>query len=509
MKVLLPKNSVLALLIVAGIILGFTSIREHRLIGDELVTLNIATGLGHTPLINNTWCIGPVPPASKVFTQKDYWKRNTLSSVLLNTATFNGTMVGYNILLYYFIKLAYVDDGLLRGLSALFYVISLILVYFIAIRLFKDSRVAFISAALFALNPFLLDMAHNLRCYMFVTMTTLFATWIVLHFQKQDSMNLRTKTGWTLLLGILYGISFLGHYFSMYIFIGHFFYAVYNYFFLKKKFLIPVCAAFFICLLFFIAWLAHGGITGLASMEINDKYMLRVTSAQTHTSLVSLIMATVCFINSVFGYYFQYLGYRNSSFFYVLILPVTSVVLAFNRKFVNKEEKINFIFLGIMIISCLFFLQLCAIRAGHVTSLLFTRFGSFVAPYLMLLLGYSLFKLFYSKNIFFKYISIIILFIHLTLSFLCYKIPFGGYWFTYTDAKGDVEKARNEIVPPNPYPIIAQNIMQHYSAGDTVIYNSYVTSQDVNLYLRDARMPIFQEVNEIQKEDYKIKTFSH
>jgi len=508
-KTFFTSYGVILVLVFVGTVLGFTSVSKHKLSGDELLTLNTATGFGHSPLINNTWAVSPIPPDKKVFTQNDYWARNTIPDVLQNTATYNGNMVAYNILLYYFIKLTHVDDGLLRSLSALFYIISILLVYFIAKNLFSDSKPAIISAGLFALNPFVLHMGHDLRGYSFATMTTLLASFLLLKLSHQQTAKAKSTIGWAIMLGILYGVSFLSHYFTVYILLGHLLYGFYNYFILKKNILISEFIAFIICALFFAAWYVNGGKEGFVSMGIQDKYILSITSPQTHTSFGSILMGTVCFVNSVIGYYFQYLGYRNSGFFYVLALPLATIGFGLFSFPVNKNDKQSLTFLSIMICFCIFFLQLCSIKAGHVTSLIMTRFGAFIAPYFMILLGYALTRLLFGKLVIFKILSIVILTLHVTLNILCYQIPFGGYWFTYSDVKGDVVKARNEIVPPNPYPIIANSITQQYNTGDTVVYNSFITSQNVNLYLRDAKNLILQEVDIAQKEDYKIKVHTN
>jgi hypothetical protein len=504
-KTSVARYGIILVLVCLGTVLGFTSISKHKLTGDELLTLNTATGLGHSPLVNNTWVVTPIAPDKKVFTQQDYWSRNTLSNVLLNTSTYNGNMVAYNILLYYFIKLTHVDDGLLRGLSALFYVISILLVFLIAGKLFTDTKASVISAGLYALNPFVIHIGHDLRGYSFVTMIMLLSTLLLLNMDKLKLTTTMSKTARAVLLGLLYGLGFLSHYFAMYIILGHSLYLLYNYLVLKRNLLLQEFIALFICVLIFGLWYINGGKEGFVSMGIQDKFILSVTSPQTHTYFGSILMGTVCFINSVTGYYFQYLGYRNSSFFYVLVLPVAAIGMALFSSPLNKNEKNSLTFLGIMIVVCIVFLQLCSIKSGHVTSLIMTRFGAFIAPYFMILLGYSLSKLLFSNHNLFKIISIGILSAHVALNILCYQIPFGGYWFTYSDVKGDVVKARSEAVPPNPYPIIANTIMQQYSTGDTVVYNSFVTSQNVNLYLRDAKSPILQEVNLTQKEDYLIK----
>ncbi len=506
MKALFTKYGIILLLLFSGILLGFYSINKYRLTGDEMLTLNTATGLGHSHLINNTWAVSSIPLEKKVFTQNDYWARNTLPNVLENTASYNGNMVGYNMLLYYFIKLTYVDDGLLRGLSALFYVISILLVYFITKRLFLTIKAATICALFFALNPFVIQMGHDLRGYSFVTMMTLLASLVVLKIESNNLPNLRSKLGWSIILGLIYAISFLGHYFAAYIFVGHLLYACYRYITTKNNFLIQIGFALFICLLFFMLWWSNGGQSGLINMGIQDKYILRQSSAQTHTSLISLVMGTICFINSVCGYYFQYLGYKNSSFFYVLTIPVIAVAVAFFQTGITKEDKTRLAFLSILICSAIIFLQLCAIKSGHINSLVLSRFGAFVSPYFMILLGYALYRLLNSNTLSLKLFSILIISAHVLLNVMCYKIPFKGYWFTYYDVNGNVEKARSEAIPANPYSIIAKNIKDHYAPGDTVVYNNFNTSQNVNLYLRDAVLPINQTVNTLSKEDFRINT---
>lgn len=489
-------------LLLVGTVLGFTSITNYKLNKDELLTLNTATGFGHTRLINNTWDVGPVPPGKKVFTQDDYWDRDTLGSVLKNIATYNGNMVAYTMLLHYFIKLAHVDDGLLRGISALCYVISIGLVYSIAMLLSGDLKTALICAGLFALNPFMLQTGHDLRGYSFATMLTLVTSLFILKIRAQQNRTAAYSIQWGLLLGICYGISILCHYFTFYIILGHIVYAAYSYVRYRKNIFLPIGISLFISCLFFAAWWLNGGKEGYQNMEIQDKFILLKTSAQTHTSIISLIMGTVCFINSVTGYYFQYLGYRNSSFFYVLFLPLTVLALALFPKLKDKfTGKDSLAFLAILIVCCIVFLQLSCIKSGHISSLILTRFGAFICPYFMILLGYALSVLLYAKNLLLKVTAIAALTLHLTLGIMCYPIPFQGYMFTYQ------ELARGPIgaMEPNPYPIIANDIRHRYAAGDTVIYNSFIISQDVNLYLGDAQYPIVQEVNPLQKEGYLIK----
>lgn len=501
MKFLLSKYSALLLLLSVGTVLGFTSINNYKLNKDELLTLNIATGFGHSPLINNTWAIAPVPPDKKVFTQDDYWARDTRSNVLKNIATYNGNMVAYTMLLHYFINLTYVDDGLLRGLSAFCYIISILLIYIISMQLFSDRKTALICAGLFALNPFVLHLAHDLRGYSFATMLALLTSLFILKMEARQNWKIVSLVEWGMLLGICYGINILCHYFTFYILSGHFAYAIYSYLRYRRNIFLPLCISIFICSLFLVAWWLNGGKEGYHNMEIQDHYILLKTSAETHTTVLGLVMGTVCFINSVMGYYFQYLGYRNARFFYLLFLPLIVMVLALlpvmKGKYVLKN---NLAFLFILIICSVVFLQLSCIKAGHITSLIMTRFGAFICPYFMILLGYGFYTLLFNQKTLLKVFAIAALTIHATLYIMCYPIPFKGYWFTYQDEV----KTRNETTRPNPYPVEAREIVQHYVTGDTVIFRDYIESQNVNLYLRDAPCKIVQEVNLEQDEPYQI-----
>lgn len=506
MKLFLDKYLLILLLLLVGMVLGFTHLSRYQLNNDEMLTLNTATGLGHSSLIDNTWGIRLVPPDKKVFSQNDYWNRNSISNVLHNTASYNGNMVAYNILLYYFINATYVDDGLLRGLSAIFYIISILLVFFIARGLFTDVKAALICAALFAINPFVINIAHDLRGYSFTIMTTLLATIIVLKLEKKEPANFKSTIGWALLLGILYGVSLLSHYFALYVIAGHIIYALYSYFISRKNIFAPLCIALFICSLFFTAWWINGGKEGYQSMKIQDNYILKITSLQTHSSFTGLTMASVCFLNSVMGYYFQFMGYRNSSFFYVLALPLIALGLSFFLIPIDKRYKNSLVFIAIMAVSCIVFLQISSILAGHTTSLLMTRFGSFGCPYLMMLFGYALYRLIHSNRIVLKVFAVLLLSVHVILNIMCYPIPFNGYHYTYSDMADNGEIVRIAGTLPNPYSKAAKDIIQHYAPGDTVVYNDFNMSQDVNLYLRDVKYPITQKVDPSQKEDYMLKT---
>lgn len=483
--------------------LGLFNFNQYSLVGDEFITVNISTGFGHTP--NTAWNAMPILPDSKYFTQNDFWNKFTFDNVLKYTADDNGNMISYNLFLYYYFKLIGYSDYAGRFISFLSYFFSALLLFKLCKLTIKDNSVAFLATILFLVNPLVMNYGRMIRSYEFTTFLCLLSTYIIFKFKDFERNGKKAIIGYGLLYGMVAATTFLAHYFALYVIAAHFVYTVVS---RQYKTMLVVVLGGLIVLGFFILWYFNGGGVGMQNMASLDNYILLNTSQQTLTSFRSITEGIICFLNSVSGYYFQYYGYRNSEFFalvfIILFILISQFVYLFFRHKSNKKFNPLILFCWITFVCCLGLLTVASIKSGHTTSF-HSRYGIFLTPFLSILLASGIIAIYRFKSTYFKYFALGVLLIHISLNIVNYKIVIYGYYFSYTDVGGEVEKARNQIPPKNKYCNMATQILTDYKATDTLIFSNSLTAQYCNLYFQKANFAIIQTVDNKIQSNYLIK----
>lgn len=490
----------LLLILAVAAILGFYNLNGYALTNDEIITTNIATGFGHSK--NTAWNAQPIPLEKTHITPEDHWERSHVRNVLQFTSNDNGNMLAYNLLLHYFITIFGVSDLGLRGLSVLFYLVSIFIFYRIMRITTRDQKLIYLATLLFTLNPVVLHYGRQIRSYEFGLMVTLLMTWLLLKVIYSSSRKLKPLVTFTLVYSILFALSFLSHYYTIYIFGGHILFIMIR---KEKELFISLGIAFLLTVSAFMIWYFNGGQEGMESMNALDNFIREHTSHQTQTSLRSITEGLVAFINSVNGYYFQYLGYRNQEFFYlIIILAFCFIASIISLRYTSTDpsrtrEKTMYYLFSAMIFSCLAVLIASAIRSEHTTSF-HTRYGVFVIPYFSAFLATGLIYLFRGGRVL-KTTAVLLLLIHTGLMVMNYKIPLSGHWFTYADVGGKVREARNTKAPENPYSAAARRIIE--SNADTVAMRSHGFAQYTNMYLKNVR--VVEYIDTTLTKEYELR----
>jgi hypothetical protein len=184
--------------------------------------------------------------------------------------------------------------------------------------------------------------------------------------------------------------------------------------------------------------------------------------------------------------------------------------LTYISKLKEKSEK-NFYFLGlIQIVLPIIFLTIAALNAGTTTGF-FLRYASFSIPF-GIFISVGVIDYLLKLNIWIK--GLIMLIAITQIYFLILQVK-----PLYTDSRQKYTFSSNRGI--NPYPIIANKIIENYQTGDTVLYPSKLNNflnakhlknriadvsdaQLVNLYL-DDRFNFIQKIDTAYKDSVILK----
>jgi hypothetical protein len=292
-------------------------------------------------------------------------------------------------------------------------------------------------------------------------------------------------------------LAILSHYLSVAIFI---FLAIWlvtskNFF---KEHLLTAALAFVIISAIMFLWMKNGGSEGLEEMRKIDAWYLKNTSEQVHTSPRSLAEGSIQQLMGIFGNYGQYLGFRLRSIAFLLVFPITAILLSLNL-YKNIPARKAVTFFGGAVISVVAFSALLAVKAGHTTSFN-ARYGVYAIPFASALLAAALHAVasgsMSKMKKFFMGFSLAVTFI----VFIFSAIPaYSGIAATYHSNpqlhKDILDFKLDKYYSNDQYEPLAKRIEHMYAAGDTVIYSDWNTAQVVNLFLRNSDKSITQTVH--------------
>src|ERR1017187_311194 len=127
--------------------LNLINLDSYSLFGDEFVTLNIASGFG---FINTGEIENHTTPINKdLFYPKDYWKRNTMSSLIKSICEGDsGNGIIYETALYLWFKALGLTVFNGRLLSVITSIFTLLFSFLIIRMLFSDIAIAYLSCFL-------------------------------------------------------------------------------------------------------------------------------------------------------------------------------------------------------------------------------------------------------------------------------------------------------------------------------------------------------------------------
>lgn len=202
---MLPQKYIHTLVLIV-VALGFRlfQVSAFGLWSDEMVAVLAATGQY---------------PENKslgvTFTEADLSQQNTVEQVLKSTNYFeSGNAVLYNLSLHVWLKLFGAGEFNARLLSVIFSTLAILVLYRLAVLIFKSNHTAFICCLLFAAYPLSIEYAQQARAYSLAVLLSLLSTFV---FYK--SLH---KVGLQLIFYVVFSFAALiTHYLTIGVLIAH------------------------------------------------------------------------------------------------------------------------------------------------------------------------------------------------------------------------------------------------------------------------------------------------
>lgn len=363
----------LAILAVAAL-LRVHRINALELWHDEVNSLFEARGLNY---------LTPGPG----FTRSDLHAYNTLGNVI-DACVFidSGNASLYVVILHYWSLLVGVEPGMLRLLSVLFGLLGILLVHRLACDLFRDDRIALLSAAIVALMPVLISQSQQLRSYTLAVSLSLWATVLLFRLIRAERAG-----AWSVLLyGLVVTGSMLSHYSTCYILLAHPLVALIMR--TPSRRILRIGGGGVVAVLLFMTWMVLAGSDGLEQMSAYNQDYLDKLKAD--PGLVSFFAATTP-ATIVEGWVVQLLAITGNDLRFsgpplrvialMLIIPIALVAMLVVPRKKGPEARI-LLALVVLGLASMIYATLLALTSGHTVSLQ-PHYAVFGAPYAAILLG--------------------------------------------------------------------------------------------------------------------------
>lgn len=405
---------------------------------DEKMSLGCAMGVrvGVEDLLSDAQ--QPMRPPADGFTSTWYASFFRLPNVIEGTIYDNGNAVGYNVLLFFWVKIFGADDAAIRSLSVLLGLGAVLLGFAVAQRHWRESEAAMRVAWILALHPMLIEASQTARGYAAAAFFVLAATYCWLRLQENTH-----RWAWTIAFSVAGVAAMLCHYFAGIILavacLAWIFTLKKNGKYLALAGMLMGCGMGY--------WLLHGGIAGYH--EMTRQSLLFAADAPT-ASWENLCLFSVRLWVRLSG-----LGIHSHALG-LLTLGLTAVLL-----WQQRHAYRALLLPAGLLVGYFLFVAMLAMMAGHTMSFQ-SRYAAFVVPFAAMLLGYRR-----------HWAQVGLLLLLLATLFLR----------TYHDTEGSGTVAAKDRAR-NPYMQLRDSVQRHYQSGDTVIYAHYIDATLANIYLR-------------------------
>jgi uncharacterized membrane protein len=550
------KYGLLFLLIAIASFLRFSNLDNRGLFTDEKFTLLNANGIwvgggNQIDIFNKPF-----------FTPQDFWAPKNVKDYFEAIAHSDfGTHIVYNGLLHYWMELFGNSDYSIRFLSAVFSLLTVIVVYLFSLEVFKNHTVAFLSGFLLALDPLNIAQSHIARSYTLSFLLVILATYYFLEIFRGNK-----KTRNFIVYAVLVGLCMLNHYLNFLVPLSHG--LVFLFTNNKKHLWFGFISAAVFNVLLMLYWFNWGG--GYLAMNFlkdkNEKHLklaqLNINTPEAAVQLSTPTLVTKKTIELVydssiftqglfsrlnsglknvavtFAIFLLLLGayyFKSKQKLYISLVVAAIVLLAVNHAIMEdiilancfyfvvffaleyifkrpKETSSQPQFILVAVSALMFILPILfvlndALKNGHTTSLTH-RYIGVASPFVAILLGFGIHRfLKFSKLAFFLMIFV---FVH---QYQPVKFEIMSYFADKSNLNAWFEPAR----VPNPYATAAKSILEKYQESDTLYIPggyqefyvqvfakekvvNYNDAQYLNLYLpKKSNIPEKIDVNERDK----------
>lgn len=556
------KYGLLVFLIAIASFLRFSALDNRGLFTDEKFTLLNANGI---------WVGGGNQMdifQKNHFTPQDFWAQKNIKDYFEAIAHSDfGTHIVYNGILHYWMEAFGNSDYSVRFLSALFSLVTVVLVYLFTLSVFKNYSVSFLSGILLALDPLNIAQSHIARSYTLSFLLVLLATWFFIKIFEGNKNRV-----YFIIYALLIGMAMLNHYLNFLVPVSH---GIVFLFVKNKKHLwigFISAAIFNVCLMLY--WFNWGG--GYLAMDFlkdkNEKHLklaqlnVNIPEAAVQLSTPSLVakktvelvydssiitqslflelnigvknvFITLLIFGLLLGVYF----FKESKKIYFLFFAVVVALLAVYKDIIagilianifyfsmffaleyifeketDSNKRVQNIVVGVcalMFVLPILFVVYDALKNGHTTSLTH-RYIGVASPFVAILLGFGLVR--FSK---FSILSFPLIILMVCIQYKPVKKEIMSYFEDKSAMNAWFEPARIR----NPYATAAVKVLDKYQKNDTLLIPggyqefyvkvfgnekvaNYNDAQYLNLYLpKKSNIPEKIDVNESDKVFLKIE----
>ncbi|MBP6618872.1 MAG: glycosyltransferase family 39 protein [Leadbetterella sp.] len=550
------KYGLLVILIVLASYFRFSKLDNRGLFTDEKFTLLNANGIwvggGNQQEIFN----------KPFFTSQDFWASKNIKDYFEAVAHSDfGTHIVYNAFLHYWMQAFGNSDYSVRFLSAIFSLLTVVVVYWFSLKIFKKNAVAFFAGFLLALDPLNIAQSHIARSYTLSFLLVICATYCFIEIFKGNK-----KARYFIIYAVLVGLSLLNHYLNFLVPLSHC--LVFLFTKNKKHLWFGFISAAVVNGFLMLYWFSWGG--GYLAMDFlkdkNEKHLklaelnINTPEAAIQLSTPSLVtkktielvydssiitqglflrlnsgiknvfITILVFILLLGAYYF-----KKKQKVYVSLIVISIGLLAINHaimedivlancfyfmlffaiEYIFKQPKESFSqsqFILVSVSLLMFLLPILfvlndALKNGHTTSLTH-RYIGVASPFVAILLGFGIYRFMKFSKL--AVVLMIFVFVH---QYKPVKYEIMSYFADKSTMNAWFEPARI----PNPYAQAAISISDKYAKNDTLyipgayseFYDkvfenkkvvSYNDAQYLNLYLsKKSDIPQKIDVNEPDK----------
>ena len=522
----------LILIVSFAFVLRIANLDKHGIFLDEKATLLISQGMA---MEGNSQKNCFYTPNKKTFTPKEFWSPKTIDDFYDSIRRSDiGNSPFYYLLLHAWIKLFGMSDFSVRFLSVLFSCATIILLFIFIEEHFRNLKLALLGAFLVTIEPFFIAMSQQTRNYSMTFFLTLLTTHIFLKIIKNEEKSLKhNKLYW--IYGVLSAICLLSHFLTATIFMAH---GLYVLLFVRKTrpwYLLPLALS--IGAVAFGYWILFAGgnytfptlsyqakiyyeeahripnpheghidpvtvktLTKKAIPFFTDLFIFSNGLTSTLLGKKNLLYALVALLASLFSIY----QYKKTSNVFLLARVMVINFVAFILFSTAKWQYLELVNSGILIYVFIdywkenkevifrkqmwllailaflptVFLIVMTIKNGHTYALAQQRYSGFSFPYTIIFSGIALLHVSKFKPL--NYFVWTIFVVQLYFVSLTVKDVLNDVSLKYNYRA----KERGE----NPYPTIAQKLINSYAKGDTIIYPSYIkTTFEADIYTKDIK----------------------
>lgn len=528
------RLSYLLLFLIVAFAFGLrvTNLDKHGIFLDEKATLLISQGMA---MEGNSQKNCFYTPNKTTFTPNEFWSPKTIDDFYDSIRRSDiGNSPFYYLLLHTWIKLFGMSDFSVRFLSVLFSCATIILLFVFIKEHFKSVELAILGSFLMAIEPFFIAMSQQTRNYSMTFFLTLLTTHIFLKIIKDEDQDIKeNKLYWV--YGILSALCLLSHFLTATIFMAH---GLYVLLFVRKArpwYLLPLALS--IGAMAFGYWILFAGgnytfpslshqakvyyeeahripnphegyidpvtvktLTKKAVPFFTDLFIFSNGLTSDLSGKKNLIIACVALLSSLFSINqykktnkLYWLGivlgvnivgfilYSTANWQYLELINSGILIYVFVDYWQENKDEIfrkQMWLLTILAFLPTLFLIIMTIKNGHTYALAQQRYSGFSFPYTIIFSGIALLHV--SK---FK-----------PLNYFVWAIFVVQLYFvslTVQDVLNDISLKYNYRVKErgeNPYPKIAQKLVESYAKGDTIVFPSYLkTIFEADIYTKDLK----------------------